>query len=562
MFKNKKTLLTITACAVIVLFALITRVGALSQPYHHDEYKWALAADVSYEMTDSIPHPFLARTVYEVVGGVVGYDNLRIVPIVLSCAVLALLFVVVRRKFGSTAGLCALGVYAYSAYGLLGSVQVDIDGAFLPLFTLLAFLGYEYLLEAKTRAQRLRALALLTISFILGFSAKLAFILVPATLTLHYLLTRPQVFGMLQKHMRALVGVGAVLALGGVLASVFWEQVYFFRYVDNFLALGGRDYGQVVFQCVKAGLYLSPIVLGILLGLRYAKELSLWFVFLATNIGFYFVLFDFTHRTFDRYLLFLVLPMAVVLGVTIARMYQEFTKGLQKGFVLVMAGSGLLALFLTEILSALPHRVIPLIPKTAFVESFLSLHLDFLLPMTGGSGPLGFYLPVDALLLVWGVAFLALCLCFLGRERVRAYALAVFIGVSCAHALFVTHEYLTGARFGSVPKVTHELLAQIQEQNTGPVLTYNDIGAYELHEMGKYSARFYPHTEFIEGNMEKLKAHTGVFLVVDFPRIAPDSVYGQFFSSCATLAQAKDGAVSGRVLNCEGVVVPSELLDK
>lgn len=551
MWRNKKTILTIVALATIVLFALLTRLGALAQPYHHDEYKWALAADVSYEMTDSIPHPFLARTVYEVVGSVIGYENLRLVPIGISFVVLALLFTYTRRTFGMLAGLSAVGVYVFSAYGLLGSVQIDIDGAFLPLFTLMAFLGYELFLDAKTTKRKTGALALLVGATALGFSAKLAFLLVPVTLATHYLLTRPGIGILIKKHLRTLMVTGGVAALLVGFALVFWEQIYFFRYVDNFTSFSGRDYVQVLFQCVKAALYSSPVVLALVLGARYVKDLSLWFVFLGANIAFYFVVFDFTHRTFDRYLLFVLLPVAVIVGVAFARAYQALTNGMQKRFLLALLGSGVLAFVLTNLIASLPHRVIPLIPKTAFVDSFLSLRLDFLLPMTGGSGPLGFYLPVDALLLLWGGALVALFICFAGKERIRTYALAVFIGIACAHTAFVTHEYLTGARYGSAPKVVRELLSEIKKQNVGPILTYNDIGAYELHEMGKYGARFYPHTEFIASNIEKLKAHEGAFLVVGLPLIAPDSVYGRFFASCKTLAEATSGVITGKVLNCQ-----------
>lgn len=551
MWKNKKTTLTIVALATIVLFALLTRLGALAQPYHHDEYKWALAADVSYEMTDSIPHPFLARTVYEVVGSVIGYEHLRLVPIGISFVVLALLFTYTRRTFGMLAGLSAVGVYVFSAYGLLGSVQIDIDGAFLPLFTLMAFLGYELFLDAKTTKRKTGAFALLVSATVLGFSAKLAFLLVPVTLITHYLLTRPGVGNLIKKHLRTLIVTGGVAGLLLGLALVFWEQIYFFRYVDNFTSFSGRDYVQVLFQCVKAALYSSPMVLALVLGARYVKDLSLWFVFLGANIAFYFVVFDFTHRTFDRYLLFVLLPMAVIVGVAFARAYQALTNGMQKRFLLALLGSGALAFVLTNLIASLPHRVIPLIPKTAFVDSFLSLRLDFLLPMTGGSGPLGFYLPVDALLLLWGCALVALFICFAGKERMRTYALAVFVGIACAHTAFVTHEYLTGARYGFAPRVVQELLSEIKKQDVGPILTYNDIGAYELHEIGKYGARFYPHTEFIASNIEKLKAHDGAFLVVGLPLIAPDSVYGRFFASCKTLAEATSGVITGKVLNCQ-----------
>lgn len=537
---------------VLILIAFVataTRMLAFSQPYHQDEYDFAIDANPKYELEDFIPHPYLAPRTYEYVGGVVGYDHLRAIPIALSLATLVLLFFYMRKRWGNLAAAFSVALYTVSAYALIGSVQVDIDGGFLPLFTLLAFMAYGRLLGAKGKRQQVHALLLLGAACFFGFSSKLSFVLVPAALLTHFACTRMKSVRVLMKDARILVGAGVVAGIA-ILSLVFGSSFGFLRYIDNFTAFGGRDYMQVVFQTVKAMLYVSPVALAFLLVFKHRRELFPWLVFLVFNILFYYVVFDFTHRTFDRYLLFIMLPLAVTVGVALGRAFGSVAVETGRRAAFVGVASALLAVGIAEFVASLPHRVIPLIPKSAFVESVAHLKLDILLPMTGGSGPLGFYVPVDALILLWGASFIALAVAFFANERMRAYALAAFLGICFAHASLVMTEYLTGTRYGSAPSITKELLEEIRVRDTGPILTYNDIGAYDLMEMGKYAARFYPHTEFIPANLEKLRAHEGSFLVVGLPLIAPDSVYGRFFSACEVLAERTDKQVTGQLLDC------------
>ena len=323
----------------------------------------------------------------------------------------------------------------------------------------------------------------------------------------------------------------------------------FLRYVDNFISLSGRDYGQVLFQSVKSLFYLSPLIpIGILLGWRHRKDLLVWYLFLLVNVAFYYVVFDFTHRTFDRYLLFIVLPGAVIAGVAYTRLLRTTSPrvfGAAFGIITLVLGG------ITAFLLTLPHRVIPLIPKSAYIEAITSGKWNFLLPLTGGSGPLGFYVPVDVLLFLWGIAGVGLVLLFVSRTRVLA--LVLILSASFVHSALVTTEYLTGHFYGSSSTVVHTLMEAVDTLPAGvTVLTYNDIGAYELYGRGRYAGRFYPHPSFVEGNVERLSHHTGRYLVVNIPELNPDSVYGRYFSTCKVEAFAENGKITGSLLDCTG----------
>ena len=105
---NRLAIPGFAALAMIAIYAVATRAIAFFQPYHQDEYKWALAADPgSHIAADTIPHPFLGKFIYYLGGQVFGYGHLRIVPIILSIAFLALLFIYVRRRYSLRAALFA-----------------------------------------------------------------------------------------------------------------------------------------------------------------------------------------------------------------------------------------------------------------------------------------------------------------------------------------------------------------------------------------------------------------------------------------------------------------------
>lgn len=549
---KRGSFIVLFSLALISFYALATRAFAFFQPYHQDEYKWALWANPFWNLGDTFPHPGLALAVYHHVGAFIGYDHLRLVPAFLSLCIMVLLFIYVRRSFGVYAATSSAAIYALSFYALLGSVQIDIDGAFLPLATLVSFLGYAMWRDGGFAAARW-GLGIGILGLCIGFAAKLSFVLVPIAIILDVLWHKPELVRSVLR--REFMVPAAICAAGGALVlALVWNNVPFLRYVDNFVALGGRDYFQLLFLTVKGLIYLSPlIVFGIILGFRYARDLSPWFIFLGLNILFYFVIFDFSHRTFDRYLLFFVLPGAVIAGVALTRLFLEIPKRYTRRFILLTVTSLVVSAGAAHFVFSLPHRVVPLIPKSAFVGAVLHGDWGIVLPLTGGSGPMGFYLPVDGLALLWGLALCAAILLLLLRPTPYA-ALAIFIGVSLSYNFFVTTEYMFGRYYGSAPHVMRTLVADIDVlHKTDPILTYNDIGAYELYTRGIYAARFYPHAEFVENNVEKFKSHTGQFLIVQMPELNPASGYARYFGKCSQLATSSSGLITGAVLDCTGV---------
>ena len=553
--------------ALVFVLGLGLRVCGLSQLYHQDEYKWALAADAASGSAQSILHPPLALFLYHHIGSFIGYENLRIVPAFLSLVLLVLLFVYLRSFFTTRAALLGSLLFAVTPYALLGSLQIDIDGVFLPLMTLIAFLGYLLWQRASSFQEKKWGLWLGLGGLVLGFACKLSFVLVPLVLLVDVLMHSQKARLFLGKKEVWASLVGGAALLGAVLALV-WNHVYVFRYVDNFVAFHGRDYVEILFLSVKGGIYLSPLLFfGMFLGVRYRKELSLWYFFLLANFLFYFVAFDFSHRTFDRYLLFLVLPACVITAVWLDRALRIMTtKDEWRLFGIDSIFAFFLGVFVFDIFS-LPHRVIPLLPKAAFIDAVMHGHWGFLLPMTGGSGPLGFYLPVDALAVLWGVSGVGALLALVGGLWWKKAGLTLLLSASLIYTGFVNSEYLFGAFYGNAGSIVSSLIQEIDRisskedvyqglplvrplMRSGGIITYNDIGAYSLYARGLYAGRFYPHDQFVEGNRIKFAAHPGYYLFVNMPALGASSVYTKYFAQCVQVAGKQSGQIAGYLLDC------------
>lgn len=537
------------ALAGIFFYAIATRVLAFSQFYHQDEYKWAIESDPSTGLTNPV-HPPLALWVYTHAGSVIGYAHLRAVPIVLSIALIAALYYLCRRWYGPAAALAVAAVFAADMYALLGSVQIDIDGSFLPLITLVAFAAYFNWLESYGTTRMKSAAVLLVLSVLVGFAIKLSFVLVPAAFIAHFfirnfeeakrILLRPSVL------IPAAVGVSATLVAGLLLA----KHVVFLSYVANFIAISGRDYAQLAFLTAKGLIYATPLLVGgIVLGARDVRRLAPWYVFLAINALFYYVIFDFSHRALDRYLLFLVLPASIMTGYAIARAYAELQS--RRSFWTAFAAFSALLAAASHVVWSMPHTLVPLIPKSAFMAEFLSGSLNFLLPLTGGSGPAGFYVPVDGALLLWVFAAVGAAAFMIGKAK--EHTLALFLSASLVCSAFMTLEYTRGVYYGSVERVAETLLSKLDADPKVPaVISYNDIAAFELVSRGKYAARFYPHTEYIPANVEKFKRGPGYYFVVQMPLINAESPYVKYFNTCSRVAEAADGVIVGDIFDCRG----------
>ncbi len=537
-------------CIIIGAFIAI-RLPGIDLPYHQDEWKTA-----NIVQTNAIGalsgHPPLTELVYRAGGFLFGVDHLRVVPLLFAVFSAILLYVVVRGRSGQRAALFAIGLYSACMYGVWASLMTDTDGAMLPTLFLVCVYGYDRFRNASFAAAKAVWLSLIGAGLLLGLLTKLSFAIVLGALVLDYFvemrsnITRALV---VRAGIAALVCVftaGLAIAATRFVIPAFDVRVTI-EHVLYYVRFEGRGYMQILIQAMKALFFLSPMLLVPLI--FFSKEVfaksRIFIVYLGLGAFFYFVLFDFSQGALDKYLMYTIVPLCVIVGTILAREMRDV------GARAVLIGTvvGIIAAGALLPLSFLSPQVMPLYPKTEWISAVAHGNWNILMPFTGGSGPIGFYVSF----LFIGASFAAaglfmLCALVISKIRAPLIVAGVIVGLACS-AVFI-EELLWGRINGSVPEVLAESVAYIASSDIKSVITHADTGAYELNNLGKYAGRFYAVPGNEDVHRERFSAHRGHYLVIDFPKLNERGYYSRFFATCESIFETRSGAVEGHVYYC------------
>jgi len=552
--KNKSLVLIV---GIFVLF-LVLRVPSLDRPFYQDERIWVGLEGRGINDLSGIPHPPLSALTYLGAVNLFGVDHLRYLPFLLGIANFWLLFLLVKNQFSRTAAIWSVFFFSIGYFSILASLMLDTDGQLLPLFFLLSVTAYYKWRGGIKGRRRLLWIAILGLSILCGFLVKVSFIIAFIAIILDFLYSRAYILSRSQLLKTIFVIFGLlVVALLIVLASLLLlsnsnsisESLSSpVSYWKHFFVLSGRNYLQITVQAFKALIYASPLfVLPLLFLTRdLARKLRLFLLYISLGLIFYLVLFDFSSGALDRYLQFVIVPMSLIAGVVMKNIFHH--PGTQNGRKFLLASFIIMtALFLAQFLS---HSVPALYPKAEWFNDVITLRWNFLLPFTGGSGPMGFYVSWLFIGLTW---LLTIVLAFAALIKVRyrriIWVMILMIGF-LYNGIFI-EEYTFGKINGSSPTLLKHTTAFIKSnENIRKIITYNNIGNFELGRMGKFEGRLYVAPKFEANYIDILNNFTGHYLVIDVPRIDPESPYSKLFSSCSAIYEEHSRAISSKIYDC------------
>ncbi len=532
----------------LAVFFLLIRLPGLTLPYHQDEWKTAHAVETK---STAIAHPPLAQLSYSVAEKVVGVDNLRILPLIFSFLSLFLLANIVRHYSGKKAALFAVFLYSISFYSVLASHMIDTDGALLPFFFLLSLVCYERWRQVEGE-RRWYWLIGFGASLLAGCMVKLSFVIVLGVFLCEYVLTirsqlgRQELLKIIFVALSFVVLFLLILFVAPLLFSAF-SLGAMLAHALSYIHLSGRNTTQVIVQAIKAAEYLSPLLLiPLLLGTRAQfRTLRIFLIYLILGALFYFVLFDFSRGALDKYLMFSIIPLAAISGSILALLTPPLSRNIKSTLLVGTLFS--LAIFA---LNFFHQTVLPLYPKQEWFARVLHGDWDMLIPFTGGSGPIGFYV---SFLFIAVVFLLSLFFALTARLRISSVSSVVIILLilGITYNIVFIEEYQWGNINGSSAEVLQQTLLTIQSRSDiSSVITYNDIGARELARMGKYANRFYAVPEYESVHKTRFSEFDGHFLIVGVPRIYGGSYYESFFQSCNAISRATSGVIEGTVYKC------------
>lgn len=541
---------------LLFLFILL-RLPGLDLPYHQDEWK-NVASAANPSSGSYWTHPPLFQILFRAGNTLVGVDYFRVFPLLFSIGCFILLYLVVRRRSGIRAALFSVFFFSISFYNILGSLMTDVDGAIIPFFFLLSVYLYDLWNTAEGRRKKI-FFAVLILSLLTGFLIKLNFILVIGALLADYVWSHRQEIT-LKKLLHWLFG-GALFAALYIILLYAIQAIYpsftiagMLRHANQFTPDTGRDYLQIVVQGVKALYYLSPLLLVpiALMSKKMLVHTRVFIIYILFGLFFYFIAFDFSRGALDKYLMFLIVPLSVLVGTLYANVFGEreekFNGNAQKWKWPI--GIGILFSILLIALNFVPQVVAALYPKTEWFTRILHGEWNVLTPLTGGSGPAGFYISFLFIAASFFVSLVVVCIVMRTLEWKRN-ALIIFIFIGLAYNSVFAEELLFGKINGNVAQVLEGTTTFVaHDDRIQKVLTYNDIGASALTKMGKYAGRIYATPTYEQGYKEKFALFDGVYMVIDIPHLYENGFYGQFFTNCKVIYETASGRITGRVYDC------------
>ena len=239
--------------------------------------------------------------------------------------------------------------------------------------------------------------------------------------------------------------------------------------------------------------------------------------------------------------MFIIAPSVIISGHVIYSLLSGLDK---RRFFLSMLGFAVFLVFTLLI----AYDIVPLNPKEAYVEKIKDLNFNFLIPMTGGSGPIGFYVSAQFILWAWVAGFMWLLF------NKKKMAIAFFIVFGVGYNLMLSIENLTGVFYGNVNNVTKASVERVDnDQEIHDVVTYYDAGVYYLKIADKYTGRFY--TAPSRDYSQRLTNHRGYYMIVDFPAIDKNSLYWKLISRCEIAQKFTDKYVDSYVFDCRSLPI-------
>lgn len=531
---------------LLILFVVV-RLPGLGAPYHQDEFKTAIAAESSLSEAGAfLTHPPLTALLFRADARIFGGEHLRAMPLLFGFVSALLLFFIIRRRSDDRAALWSVFLYAISFYGVWSSLMLDTDGAILPAAFLLALYCYD---RARGDSDK-KWWIFFVLALITGLLVKLSFILAVGVFVVDFLYERRK--ELTTAHILYTVGVGGLFV---ILTGIVFVAINFFNpafRIDSmishavyYMRFSGRSYLQVIIETVKAVFYLSPLLLIPLLftSREVARRAAPFVWYLILGFVFYFVLFDFSHGALDKYLMFTIIPLSAISGIILSQLSVSFSIGKQTYRII---GGAVLAVVLVALLFVTPEAV-PLYPKTLWFSRVLHGDWNVLTPLNGGSGPVGFYmsfLVIAVSFLIAGAAAIAGRL----KESLATGAFILILSVGVTYNMVFIEEFSFGKVYGSVEAVLNPAVAYLKTaSDIERVSTHNDIGAYQLRQIGKYDGSHFTAAPQFEGAARGyFPVFDGAFLVVDLPLLY-DGFYRDFFKSCKILYTVRSGFITSTI---------------
>lgn len=476
----------------------------------------------------------------------------KLLVLLVGCANLTLTYLVSKKLLGQKPAFFAAGLMGLGAYPTLAALQIDIDGSFLLfgyLLTTLFFLNYEEKKEKKWLLFSGLGLGLCILTKYPG-------IFILPILALYHLVKNNK-FWETVKVSLALMLIGLALFSIFPLVSYLTGSSFFTDTINHFTrytVAGRTNISLLLMQYLLSIIWMGPLFIGLLaLSLTKPKKANLLpYLWISVIFLAYTFLNKDNFKPIERYFTLMVAPLAIIGGSYLSKLK------LTKMQWVAVAGGTIIFAMLFGLLN-LSGAFVPFYPKTSFFERAVSGVWNFYLPISGSSGPIGFFMNFRIL----AISFISMTILvpriMILKKKQRSMLLPtlliLFLSISLAYNLFLTQEFLFSTTSPSVDKISKQIIGYADTNELKePVYIFRNK-----------ALRYYFRDEFqpvildfdIEKNatlVDDVISNSGTIILVDFPKLNEDSLFWKRVMKCNHLAEFSDkGVKMGYILDCSNL---------
>ncbi len=543
----------------ILIVAAILRLFVATQPFEEDEYHWAGSAErgdwLGSVMRNSPLSIYFMQGFVKLFG--LSVLAVRLPFIIVGLMTITAIYFFTRKWAGEKTALLATALLALSPHHILASTQATYEGSFLTLFF---FLTVAAVIERKH--------FLSGIFFGMALLSKTsAFVLLPPIIFLLCLKDTKLLDAAKITIINVIMGF-AIFFAGFGLPSIVAQSPAFINSIAQLLSQTGFHRENILLlliQYAQAIIWIGPLLLFAPLFASWNKNKKFWLI-IGYIILFYTVIVKDNFPPMERYMMIL-LPFFALLsaeGIASLKLARKNIAVLSIVFCAAVIGG--------VALQVMNNEILPFSQKTTFITQALNFSWNFLVPVSGSSGPIGFYIPYSIIAIAFIICGLLSIAYFFSKNKL---CLLLVIAIGMGYSTLYYAEYATGAFNGRIPEAsravisyanTHDLPTPVyflrnyamqfpldENYKKNPVIialptfNYFSIDSYRKYNTAEQlklatqqgldkNIRTISFADDNSEKVEELKKEGGTFLIVEFPAIDKN---GPLFSYLKTCNQTK-----------------------
>ncbi len=478
----KKTYYLLLSCIILLAFAI--RLLGINQPFNEDELHWAYSAEVRDwfgTITFNTPLSMYFLNTFTTIFGV-STETIRLSFVIIGIITILITTKFAAEKYNKKTAIIAALLLAINPLHVLASLQAAYEGSTLTLFfiTTLFFLTRNSNLLTGT-------------SFGMAVLSKLsALFIIPPIIFLHFFSKNHTVLKSLKKTFIITLIAMIPLILFFALPSILTDSPALVNSIIKLLSKQtniSNGISGIVMQYGHAFVWLGPILTFLpILALRYKTKNRLHFIAIIITVIFYFLLTINTAPPIERYWMILLPSLSIISAHIIAQNIKK-----EKKTIILLVTTCTLAFIIAICINLPDAENVPFYPKQKFIDKIFSLEFNWLIPLTGSSGPLGFYInAINPTIFTFTALLLLMILLFNTKHKITI--LLLFLGISTGYQLFFVQEYLLSLTQPNIPHITQKTIEYINTNNLQEPIYYFKNYALFYHFDKKYYEKKQPIT--------------------------------------------------------------------